>query len=155
MCTCARIYLSFEGIDSSLDSNCYLHEHMGCIFTYYKPLCRGDFLTIQKGNVCASSWMDRKIVTVMSTTSQPDVGSALRRQKDGSRISVPRPLSIMEYNFMGGIDRGDRVRGYSISTFFTLCWTSPSLMHTSSRRATTAVLHSKPSKSSDCSWQVS
>ena len=102
-----------EGIDSSLDSNCYLHEHMGCILTYHKPLCRGDFLTIQKGNVCASSWMDRKIVTVMSTTSQPDVGSVLRRQKDGSRISVPCPLSIMEYNnFMGGVDRGDQVRGY-------------------------------------------
>ena len=75
-CMCARIYMYLEGIDSSLDSNCYLYEHnMECIFTYYKLLCRGDFLTIQKGNVYASSWMDRKIVTVMSTTSQPDVGS--------------------------------------------------------------------------------
>ena len=48
-----------------------------------------------------------------STTSQPDVDSVLRQRKDGSRISVPCPLSIMEYNnFMGGVDRGDRVRGY-------------------------------------------
>ena len=80
---------------------------------YYTLLCRGDFLTIQKGNVCASSWMDKKTVTVMSTTSQPDVGTVLRQQKDGFRISVPCPLSIMEYNnFMGGVDRGDQVRGY-------------------------------------------
>ena len=113
MCVCARIYMYLEGIDSSLDSNCYLHEHMGCILTYYKPLCRGDFLTIQKVIVCTSSWMDRKIVTVMSTTNQSDVGSVLQQQKDGSRISVPCPLSIMEYNnFMGGVDRGDQVQGY-------------------------------------------
>ena len=74
---------------------------------------RGDFLTVQKGNVCASSWMDRKVVTVMSTTSQPDGGSVLRQQKDGTRIPVPCPLSIIDYNnFMGGVDRGDQVRGY-------------------------------------------
>ena len=52
---------------------------------------RGEFLTVQKGNVCASSWMDRKVVTVMSTTSQPESTNVLRRQKDGSRISVPCP----------------------------------------------------------------
>ena len=34
----------------------------------------------------------------------------------------------------------------STSTFFTFCWTLSSLMHTSSRRATAAVFHSKPSE---------
>ena len=84
-------------------------------YTIHHYRCRRDFLTILKGKVCASSWMDRKIMimTVMSTTSQPDAGTVLRRQKDGSRISVPCPLSIMEYNnYMGGVDRGDQVRGY-------------------------------------------
>ena len=93
-----------------------MHIHPYTIHTPYTThhyVCRGDFLTIQKGNVCASSWMDRKTVTVMSTTSQPDVGTVLRRQKDGSRISVRCPLSIMEYNnYMGGVDRGGQVRGY-------------------------------------------
>ena len=32
----------------------------------------------------------------MSTTSQPDTGTVLRRQKDGSRIPVPCPLSIID-----------------------------------------------------------
>ena len=74
---------------------------------------RGEFLTVQKGNVCASSWMDRKVVTVMSTTSQPESTNVLRRQKDGSRISVPCPMSVLDYNtYMGSVDRGDQVRGY-------------------------------------------
>ena len=85
-------------------------------FTHKTTKCthtRGDFLTVQKGNVCASSWMDRKVVTVMSTTSQPESTNVLQRQKDGSRISVPCPMSIMDYNtYMGGVDRGDQVRGY-------------------------------------------
>ena len=73
---------------------------------------KGEFLAIQKGNVCASSWMDRKVVTVISTTSQPESTNVLRHQKDGSRISVPCPMSVMDYNtYMGGIDRGDQVRG--------------------------------------------
>ena len=50
---------------------------------------------------------------MMSTSSQPEMGSVLRRQKDGSRITVPCLMSIVEYsNFMGGVDRGDQVRGY-------------------------------------------
>ena len=57
--------------------------------------------------------MDRKVVTVMSTTSQPKSSTVLQRQKDGSRISVPCPISIMDYNtYMGGVDSGDQVRGY-------------------------------------------
>ena len=38
-------------------------------YTIHHYVCRGDFLTIQKGNNCASSWMNRKIVrTVMYFT---------------------------------------------------------------------------------------
>ena len=67
---------------------------------------------MQKGSVCASSWMDRKVVTVMSTGSQPTIGTVLRRQKDGSRIPVPCPQFI-DYNmFMVGGDRGDQARCY-------------------------------------------
>ena len=49
----------------------------------------------------------------MSTTSQPESSAVLRRLKDGTRIYVPCPMSIVNYNtFMGSVDRGDQVRGY-------------------------------------------
>ena len=62
----------------------------------------------------ASVWQDRKAVTVMSTTTQPQAsGTVLRRQRDGSRIPVPCPESVVQYNtYMGGVDRGDQLRGY-------------------------------------------
>ena len=75
---------------------------------------RGDSLTLQKGEVTASAWKDRKVVTVLSTNTQPtDNGAVLRKQQDGTRISVPCPRAIISYNeFMGGVDRGDQLRGY-------------------------------------------
>jgi hypothetical protein len=50
----------------------------------------------------------------MSTTTQPSgSGSVLRRQRNGSRIPVSCPESIISYNmWMGGVDRGDQLRGY-------------------------------------------
>ena len=50
----------------------------------------------------------------MSTTSQPSaVGTVLRKHEDGSRVPVPCPQAIISYNeFMGGVDRGDQLRGY-------------------------------------------
>ena len=71
----------------------------------------GDMATAQKGQMSVSIWMDRKAVTVMSSSTQP--GEVQRRQKDGSKISVPCPAAIVTYNrFMAGVDRGDQLRGY-------------------------------------------
>ena len=54
------------------------------------------------------------VVTAMSSNCQPnDSGTVLRRTQDGSRIPVPCPQSIISYNaYMGGVDRGDQLRGY-------------------------------------------
>ena len=62
----------------------------------------------------ASAWKDRKVVTVLSTNTQPTAtGTVLWRQKDGSQIPVPYPEAINSYNeFMGWVDRGDQLRGY-------------------------------------------
>ena len=84
----------------------------GSVINY--NLFRGESVTVQKGKVSASAWMDRKVVMVMSSNCQPDgVGTVLRRQQDGSRIPVTCPESIICYNkHMGGVDCGDQLRGY-------------------------------------------
>ena len=91
----------------------YLHPRYS-VNVYFTILSRGEYATVQWSMVAASAWQDRKIVTVMSTNTQPDAsGSVLRRQRDGSRIQVPCPQSIIAYNqHMGGVDRGDQLRGY-------------------------------------------
>ena len=55
--------------------------------------------------------MDNNLVT---TNTQPSAtGSVLHRQRDGSRTSVLRPEAAISYNSnMGGVDRGDQLRGY-------------------------------------------
>ena len=63
----------------------------------------------------ASAWLDKKVVMVMSTSChdpslQLKVG---RRLSDGTKVDVPCPSSISEYNtYMRGVDRGDQIRGY-------------------------------------------
>ena len=63
----------------------------------------------------ASAWLDKKVVMVMSTSCQdPTLELTVSRQlSDGSKIEVPCPSSISEYNtYMRGVDRGDQIRGY-------------------------------------------
>ena len=75
---------------------------------------RGESKLLQKGPLIGSAWKDNKILTVLSTTSQPAAsGTVLRRQKDGTREPVSCPDNIIHYNkYMGGVDRGDQLRGY-------------------------------------------
>ena len=61
----------------------------------YLTFDRGESKIFQKGPLVACAWHDSKVLTVLSTTSQPvAMGSVLRRQRDG------------------GVDRGDQIRGY-------------------------------------------
>ena len=52
-------------------------------------------------------------MTMYSNCQPMETGSVLRRQKDGHRTAVTCPTAIISFNqHMGGVDRGDQVRGY-------------------------------------------
>ena len=75
---------------------------------------RGDYRWRQDGNLVATVWQDSKPVVVLSTNSNPDDTTTVRRkQKDGSVCDVVCPSVIAAYNqYMGGVDMGDQYRGY-------------------------------------------
>ena len=85
-----------------------------CCFNFTgRTLERGDSIFRQRGNLVATLWQDKKPVSVMSTNCQPTGSDTVKRkQKDGRSESVPCPPSVVAYNrFMGGVDRGDQLRG--------------------------------------------
>ena len=62
--------------------------------------------------VSATAWMDRKMVMVMSTSSQPTSHGTVKLW-DRSSIEVPCPESMMMYSqFMRGVDHRDQLHGY-------------------------------------------
>ena len=75
---------------------------------------RGEHLSCQRGNLVATVWQDKKPVKVLSTMSNPCTKESVeRRQKDGSKITVPCPSAVVQYNrYMGGVDKGDQMRHY-------------------------------------------
>ena len=55
-------------------------------------------------------------MSIASNTQPSTIGTVLQRQKDHSRTPIPCPESIILYNkYMGGVDRGDQLRGYIIA----------------------------------------
>ena len=78
-----------------------------------------DSITVQSDNIMASAWLDRKVVTMMATVCDAtEVGTVLRRQKDGSRKEVSTTTTFIQYNkYMGGVNLGDQLRGYYQSRF--------------------------------------
>ena len=73
---------------------------------------RGDFIIMQKGNLCAWVWKDKKNVFYLSTNCDPTTGNTVkRRQKDGTLKDVPCPSVATAYNkYMFGVDRADQIR---------------------------------------------
>ena len=68
----------------------------------------------QKGDLLTTVWMDNKVVSILSTNTQPaECGIIGRKQRNGQKIDVPCPNSIMAYTEnMGGVDRNDQLRQY-------------------------------------------
>ena len=76
---------------------------------------RGKSAFCQRGDLVASVWMDKKPVTMLSTPSQAeDSHTALRRQRDGTRVPVQCTDAVVLYNkYMAGVDKGDQIRQYN------------------------------------------
>ena len=117
---CDRFFTSIDLFSSLLQQKVYA---CGTILTTRRnfpvdlrgvSLEKGKFLFRQTGSIVATVWMDKKIVSALSTMSDPDISHPVKRkQKDGSTLMVDCPSSIVAYNkYMGGVDRGDQLRSY-------------------------------------------
>lgn len=83
------------------------HIHVG-------DLQRGENVSRQRGSLVSTVWKDRKLVYIMSTNSDPQKSATVqRRDRDGTRQSVPCPPNVVDYNrYMGGVDHADQLRNY-------------------------------------------
>jgi hypothetical protein len=73
---------------------------------------RGDSDFRCKDGVVAMVWNDRKPINFLSTCHDPQkVGSAERRNKDGTMIQIRMPQLVSDYNHYMGGDRQKRSTG--------------------------------------------
>ncbi|XP_045207066.2 piggyBac transposable element-derived protein 5-like [Mercenaria mercenaria] len=87
---------------------------------------RGISITMQKGNMVATAWRDKKTVFILSTNFDPTTPrtTVQRRQKDGSQKDVSCPESVRNYTkYMNGVDHADRLRAmYSLARKSAKWW---------------------------------
>ena len=74
---------------------------------------RGESQTVQCQYLTVTVWQDSHPVTVVATNIDPtQTVQVLRKNKDGSKVTVKCPQSIALYNkYMGGVDHNDQLRG--------------------------------------------
>ena len=75
---------------------------------------RGDSQIMQRDGIMATLWKDNRVVTVLSSNSQPNEEDVVQRwQRDGSKVDVRCPAALAKYQqFMGGVDRNGQLRQY-------------------------------------------
>ena len=75
----------------------------------------GEIRQLQKGNLLATVWYDKRHVAILSTNCQPnETVTVQRRTKEPPHIKdVDIPAPISTYNkYMGGVDLNDQMRSY-------------------------------------------
>ena len=73
-----------------------------------KKMKGGELRFLQKGRLLATTWCDKRQVSILSTNVEAGVETESRRSKEGPRdVSIPK--SILTYNrHMGGVDLADQ-----------------------------------------------
>lgn len=71
-----------------------------------------DSLLMQKKELCAAAWRDKKIELYLSTNCDPSEKiNVQRKQEDGDIKEVSSPLIGQKYNkYMFGVDRADQLK---------------------------------------------
>ena len=93
-----------------------------------KKLKVGNIHFAKDGNMGTTSWKDKRPVTVLSTNTQPEMGSVDRKAPKGKKkVAVPEP--VLNYNnSMGGVDLANQLHSYdpvgrpSIKWWWYICW---------------------------------
>lgn len=63
---------------------------------------------VSKDGLALFKWQDNKPVLVLSNFHGTELSSVHRTQKDGSKLELPCPLAVRDYNQnMGGVDKAD------------------------------------------------
>ena len=81
--------------------------------SYDKNLKREEFdWAVSNDNIVCLKWKDKRCVNILSTLENPvQVISVDRKEKDGSKIFVPCPKVVLDYNKnMGFVDHFDHLK---------------------------------------------
>lgn len=75
-------------------------------------LSKGDCRMKQIGNLVATWWSDKRVISMLSTNASPVLDTASRCTKEGP-VDKQIPQSVLVYNAnMGGVDKADQMRAY-------------------------------------------
>ncbi|XP_046987055.1 piggyBac transposable element-derived protein 4-like [Schistocerca americana] len=83
-----------------------------------KELSRGEFdWRVSNCGILYLKWKDKRAVHLLSNFHSPEVTTVTRRERDGSRIELPCPQAVMDYNaHMNNVDKFDQLKkSYEIS----------------------------------------
>ena len=76
-------------------------------------LAKGEIRIRQSGNLTITLWRDKRIVSLLSTMTQPANTTHVTRREGNDSKSVICPTAIKTYNMqMAGVDKGDQLRKY-------------------------------------------
>ncbi|XP_050313146.1 piggyBac transposable element-derived protein 4-like [Anthonomus grandis grandis] len=85
-------------------------------FVAKQNMKKGDSCSLFSNvGVAAYLWKDSKEVIVLSNYHSSEMETVERRQKDGTKATVPCPKAIKDYNsYMGGVDLSDQLSGLQV-----------------------------------------